>query len=124
MKDLYIKPTPKSPEIDFKTNGFIKISGVSALENSYQFYREPIKWITEYVLNPASRTIVNIDLDFFNTSSQVNIFEILTMLAELKKSGFDVVFNWFYSEDDLLELGEDIANLLNIQFNFIKKEKK
>jgi len=121
MKNLYIKGTPKSPEIDFRVNGFLRISGVSSLENAYQFYREPISWISEYILNPAEKTILDVDLEFFNTSSQVNIFEILTLLAELKKSGYDVIFNWYYVDEDLLDLGEDIANLLNIKFNYIKK---
>ena len=122
MQDFYITGTLKSPEIDFKTSGKLRISGVSVLEDSYDFYRRPIQWVEEYVLQPADKTVVDLDLKFFNTSSQVNIFEILMRLADLQRSGYKVEFNWYYTEEDMRELGEDIANLLGIKFNFIKKE--
>ncbi len=121
MKDLFIKGSVKHPEISFSVDGHLKISGVSVLEDSYEFYRKPITWVDEYLLQPAEKTIVDIDLSFFNTSSQVNLFEILMKLAELQRSGYDVTFNWFYAEEDLLDLGQDISNLLGINFNFVRK---
>ncbi len=122
MEDLYIKKTAKSPEIDFKTNGQLRISGVSILEDSTKFYQKPIKWIDEYILEPADVTKIDIDLDFFNTSSQVNIFEILLKLANMKHSGYKVEFYWHWEDEDFREVGEDISNLIGVDFTFIKKD--
>ncbi len=122
MEPLFIKGTNKTPEIDFKPDGVLWLRGVSRLEDAYQFFREPVKWVSEYVLEPAEKTEMNIDLEFFNTSSQVNIFEMLIYLSELKKSGYDVQFNWYYDDEDLKDLGEDMSGILGVSFNFIKKK--
>ncbi len=121
MEDLFIKKTAKSPEISFSKNGHLSIKGVSILEDSSEFYRKPLQWMEQYVLEPASKTVIDIDLDFFNTSSQVNLFDILLKLATLQQTGAEVTFNWYYEDEDLKEIGQDIANLLGVDFNFIKK---
>ncbi len=121
MNDLFIKKTAKSPEISFSITGQLSIKGVSILEDSTEFYRKPLQWIEQYVLEPADKTTIDVDLDFFNTSSQVNLFDILLKLATLRQSGFNVTFNWYYEDEDLKEIGQDIANLLGVDFNFIKK---
>ncbi len=122
MEDLYIKKTAKSPEIDFKISGHLKISGISILEDSTKFYQKPIKWVDEYVLEPADITVIDVDLEFFNTSSQVNIFEILLKLANLKLSGYNVDFNWYWYDEDFKDVGADISNLIGVDFNFIKNK--
>ena len=122
MEDLYIKKTAKSPEIDFKVNGQLRISGVSILEDSSKFYQKPIRWIDEYILEPAEVTRIDVDLEFFNTSSQVNIFEILLKLADMRHSGYTVEFYWYWYDEDFRDVGEDISNLLGVDFNFFKKD--
>ena len=46
------------------------------------------------------------------------IIEILQDLVILKK---EIIFNWYYDEEDVKEAGLDLANLLNIDMNFFKK---
>ncbi len=120
MEDLFIPGTKKSPEIDFKTNGTLTIKGISILENAHDFYQKPVSWLREYILNPAPKTIVNFALDFFNTSSQVHIYEMISLLSDLKGLGYDVQINWYYADDDFRELGEDLSQFIGVPFNYFK----
>ncbi len=120
MEDLYIKGTKKSPEIDFRTSGILQIKGVSILENAHDFYQKPVNWLREYILKPAEKTVVNFALEFFNTSSQVHIYEMISILSDLRNLGRDVEINWYYADDDFEELGQDLSQFIGIPFNYYK----
>ncbi len=120
MDDLFIPGTKKSPEIDFKTSGTLTIKGVSILENAHDFYKKPVNWLRQYILNPAKKTVVNFALDFFNTSSQVHIYEMITLLSDLMGLGYEVEVNWYYSDDDFMELGQDLSQFIGVPFNYYK----
>ncbi len=120
MEDLFIKGTNRSPTIDFKVSGELTLKGVSILENAHDFYKKPVEWMREYILNPAKKTVVNFMLDFFNTSSQVHIYEMISLISDLKGLGYPVEVNWFYSDEDFRELGEDLSQFIGINFNFFQ----
>jgi len=120
MDDLFIKRTNKSPEIYFKTSGELRIEGISVLENTYEFYKKPISWLKNYILGPAAKTRLDVILEFFSTSSQVYIYEIISLLSDLKNMGFEVEINWFYSDEDFKELGQDLSQFIGIPFSFYK----
>lgn len=122
MEDLIIRQTNKSPEIKFLADGRLSITGVSILENAHEFYKKPIAWLKEYILVPAQETVLDINLDFFNTSSQVHLFEIISLMSDLQKMGYKVVINWYYSDEEFRDLGKDISDLIGIDFNFISVE--
>ena len=122
MKNLFIQATNKSPEIDFRTEGVLNIKGISILENAHDFYQKPVEWLRDYILNPAPKTIVNFALDFFNTSSQVHIFEIISLLSDLKGLGYEVQINWYYSDEDFKDLGQDLSQFIGLPFSYYKIE--
>jgi hypothetical protein len=121
MKDISIHGTTKSPEVNFSIKGELNISGRSFLENTKEFYEPLIMWLTEYIKSPAPKTSVNFEFEYFNTSSQLWIFRIVEILLDLVKLNKNVEFNWYYSEEEIKEVGIDLANLLGIKMNFIKK---
>jgi hypothetical protein len=61
---------------------------------------------------------VNIQLEYFNTSSSKCILDVFKKLEAIYKSGNEVVINWFYEEDDedMLEAGEDYQSIIKIPF--------
>ncbi len=121
MENIEIKSTPKSPEVLFNLNGKLVLKGISILDSAHDFYTPLIEWSKKYLKEPAEKTEIIIDLEFFNTSSQLKIFELLSLFAELTKKGKEVEIIWYYEEDDIKEIGEDMANLLGMDFQFIKK---
>lgn len=122
MDDLQIKETQKTPRIIFRKSGEFKISGNSFLENAEEFYEPIIQWLENYILSPAEKTIINFEFNYYNTTSQLWIYRILENLADLKKIGKKIEINWFYEEEEIQEAGMDLANLLNLEVNFIYKE--
>ena len=119
MENLYIQPTKKTPEIKFETTGHLLIRGRSYLENTKEFYDTVVNWLTEYVKNPADKTIFDIDIEYFNTSSQLWLYRMVEVLSDLVRINAKIDINWFYEEEEVEEVGEDLANLLGLKINFI-----
>lgn len=121
MKKLKIHNTTKTPLINFdKETGTIELRGRSLIENTAQFYERPLEWINEYVKEPAKSTTVDIALDYYNTSSQLWIFQIFIALVDLYKLGKDITFNWYYQDEDMYEAGADFSKLLDFPINMVE----
>ncbi|MFZ6051240.1 DUF1987 domain-containing protein [Halocola ammonii] len=122
MEDIKIKGTPKTPTVNFiKGEGKLEIKGRSIPENSIEFYKPLIDWIEHYSSSPADKTHVNIQLEYFNTSSSKCILDVFKKLEAVDG---DVIVNWYYEEDDedMLEAGEDYEAIINIPFKMIEVE--
>jgi hypothetical protein len=102
--------------------GLVEIKGRSIPENSIEFYKPVVDWLEEYASVPASKTIVNVQLEYFNTSSSKCILDVFKKLEVLKKNQNDVVINWYYEEDDedMLEAGEDYESIIKVPFKMIQ----
>jgi hypothetical protein len=122
MDDIKIKGTPKTPTVNFiKEEGKLEIKGRSIPENSIEFYKPLIDWIEHYSASPSDKTKINIQLEYFNTSSSKCILDVFKKLEAV--SG-DLIVNWYYEEDDedMLEAGEDYEAIINIPFKMIEVE--
>jgi hypothetical protein len=124
MEDLIIEGTKKTPEIHFSTDGRIKISGRSIPEDASKFFDSLYVWIYEYCAHPADKTIVDIQLEYFNSGSSKSVLHILRELIEVKNKGYQVILNWYYEDgdDDILERGQYYSSILETHFNFILVE--
>ncbi len=127
MEKLSLQGSPKTPTVEMNAeSGVIEIKGRSIPENSIDFYRPVVEWLDKYAENPASETVVNIQLEYFNTSSSKCILDVFKKLETVyKKNGEKgVVINWYYEEDDedMLEAGEDYQSILKIPFKMIELE--
>ncbi|HKL09379.1 MAG TPA: DUF1987 domain-containing protein [Bacteroidales bacterium] len=123
MESISIEGTPKTPTVDFNADtGIIEIKGRSIPENSIEFYRPLVEWLDDYSNNPQKLTTVNIQLEYFNTSSSKCILDVFKKLETIKKARNDVVINWYYEEDDedMLEAGEDYESIIRIPFKMIE----
>ncbi len=124
MENLLIESTKKTPEVSFNTDGKIRISGRSIPEDASRFYEDLYEWIYYYCQNPAETTIVDVNLEYFNSGSSKALLHILRALADVTKNDHKLTINWYYEEgdDDILEKGEYYESILEIQFNFIETE--
>jgi hypothetical protein len=123
MESISIEGTPKTPAVSFNAEtGVIEIKGRSIPENSIEFYRPLVEWLEEYSKNPQKLTTVNIQLEYFNTSSSKCILDVFKKLESIKKARNDVIINWYYEEDDedMLEAGEDYESIIRIPFKMIE----
>jgi hypothetical protein len=123
MESLLIEGSAKTPTIKFDPNtGVIEIKGRSIPENSIEFYKPMVEWLEKYAKSPKSQTKVNIQLEYFNTSSSKCILDVFKKLEEIYKSNNQVVINWYYEEDDedMLEAGEDYESIIRVPFKMIE----
>lgn len=122
MEDIKIEGTPKTPTVNFITNeGLLEIKGRSIPENSIEFYKPLIDWIESYAKEPKDSTNINIQLEYFNTSSSKCILDLFKKLEAINNN---ITINWYYEEDDedMLEAGEDYEAIINIPFKMIEVE--
>jgi hypothetical protein len=127
MEELNIEGTPKTPEIRFDfSSGEILIKGRSIPENSIEFYKPLVDSLENYAESPKENTVVNIQLEYFNTSSSKCILDVFKKLEKINTNSNKVVINWYYEEDDedMLEAGEDYEAIINIPFKMIEVEEE
>ena len=122
MEKYSIDGTPKTPTISFDLgSGVLEIKGRSIPENSIEFYKPLVDALDKYAGSPKSATNVNIQLEYFNTSSSKCILDVFKKLENINKNGSAVVINWHYEEDDedMLEAGEDYQAIINVPFKMV-----
>ena len=108
METIIREGTPKTPYVRLDgDNGLVEIKGRSIPENSVEFYKPMIDWLEKYGASPGAQTSVNIQLEYFNTSSSKCILDVFKRLELIHKKGNQVEINWYYEEDD-----EDMIGLL------------
>ncbi len=121
MEILRIEPTNLTPFVLLDESGKLELSGRSIPENSLEFYQPVYEWLDEYLTNPPEKTVFEVKLDYFNTSSSKCILDILKKIDKLEAKGLDVLVKWYYSEndEDMKEAGEDYGDLLEAPFDLI-----
>jgi hypothetical protein len=122
MESLFIESTKKTPEVNFNANGSLKVKGRSIPEDPSKFYDVLLLWVAEYVNHPQSITVVNVELEYFNSGTSKALLNILRILCELKNKGNEVNINWYYEtgDDDIYERGEYYSSILDTKFKFIE----
>ena len=125
MTNFELKETATTPSVLLDAvSGIIKIEGRSIPENVIDFYQPIINWIDNYAKEPNNKTIVNFQLEYFNTSSSKRLFDIMKKVESIAMlSGKSVVINWHYEEDDedIYFAGNDYKALITkIDFNLIE----
>lgn len=122
MDQYFLEPTRNTPEICFSPDGKIRIRGRSIHENVDEFYKPSLKWVEQYLLDPADITYIDIQLEYFNSASAKYIIQLLQRFQRVTLKDKKFFINWFYDEgdEDILERGEYFASVLDIDFNFIE----
>ena len=124
MQNIYIQAIGESPEIifDLEKNIF-SIKGKSVVSDAESFYAPIIEWLSK--VSDELRDDMNFvfDLEYFNIASSKRILFILYKLNDLRKRGKDIRVIWHFSmeDDEMKEVGEDYAVMVNIPFEFIGK---
>ncbi len=125
MEIIKIKGTDDTPNVLLdKDSNIFEISGRSLPEDVNLFYNPILEWIDKYSEDPNDKTEVCFKLEYFNTASSKIILDILLKFESLSESGNDVIIKWFYQEDeeDMLEAGEEYADIVDLEFEYIEYE--
>jgi hypothetical protein len=132
MEALRREQTDTTPAVELNpAHNVFEILGSSRPEDVREFYYPIMDWLAkfqEYVAgegatlfsaeNPLTFTA---KLHYFNSSSAKFIFDIFEELQNIHALNIPVKVYWYFDEDDedMLDVGEEISQMVDIDFQFI-----
>lgn len=126
MQTLFIKATETTPQVSFNgQTGEFFIGGKSITEEADSFFQPVIDWIANNrFYTPITLTI---DLEFFNISSSKRILYMLYKFNDMAEQlETPVSVKWLYQkgDEDMMEVGQDYAYMVNIPFELCEIERQ
>jgi hypothetical protein len=121
MEPLILPGTDDTPEINFDAKkGILRISGKSLPEDVIGFYSPVFSWLERYVSDPHDKTTLEVKVVYFNSASQRALNELLSIISRVNLKGKEAEVIWHYHEDDdeILEAGQEYADITNLPFVF------
>ena len=122
MENIFIEATSRTPLINFNSDeGLLEIKGRAIPENALGFFQPLIyDWLDKYIETSPEETVININLEYFNTSSSLWISKFFKKLFSLSLMGKKMVINWHYMDEDSFEEGKDYEEISKLPFNMIE----
>jgi hypothetical protein len=120
MEPLYLPGTKSTPEISFDpATGVLAMSGESYPENSYEFYKPVISWLSRFIVSHAGPIAFNVHLSYLNTGSTKCMMDLLDLLEESFLTGKDIQVNWLCDRenDRALENAEEFREEISLPFH-------
>ncbi len=122
QEELKILPTRDTPEVSFDAvEGSLFLKGRCYPSDANKFFEPIVAWVRAYTARPiASQTIVEIDLEYFNTTSGkllLNIFEALKVLTQKKHN---VSLKWYEWEGNEKEDDYSFLDEFEGQYPFVE----
>ena len=84
MTDLFITASANSPFVHFRKTGEMEMSGKIILDQNAEFWSQLFSWIDDYKNVLSSKTTVNLQIDYLNTSSLKELNKFLILITSLK----------------------------------------
>lgn len=108
-----------------KEEKIFKIFGKSCPIDAINFYTPILEWFDEYIKDPLENTVLDIQLNYFNTATAKALLKILKKIEQLHEAGYSAKVRWFYPQydEDMEETGRDFNQIINVDFIYIPLEK-
>src|SRR6478609_4157769 len=123
METIAIAGTEDTPAINFNyQEGVFLISGRSLPEDVSQFYQPVLDWLAEFGTSPKDGAKFEFKLEYFNTASSKILLDIFQTLEEISGdsgSKFSIVWHYQNGDTDMLEAGEEYAELVDVPVEFV-----
>jgi hypothetical protein len=118
---MRIEATDHTPSVSYdEAQHILDISGKCIPENAVEFFA-PISAFVAREGGRAGQFTIRVKLDYFNTSSSKQLYDVFHQLEILKREGAKVKVIWRFERDDedLQESGQDYETLVDVPFVFI-----
>ncbi len=123
LEPLIIQETKDTPRVHFDpVKGHFEISRLSLPEDAIEFYRPVLDWLKRYMEDPNPETVFDFNIEYFNTASSKQLIQILLLLEALNKKS-KVKVRWHYKDidEDMKEIGEEYASIINVDFELVEE---
>jgi hypothetical protein len=121
MNDLIIPANHelKTPAVDFRTSGNLKISGESFSSNPVLFFEPVRKWMEDLKNIKPGEIVLTMALEYFNTSSSKMFYGLFKLLETFQNDGLAVKVVWFHEKGDseMQQTGVDYSSMVKIPFD-------
>ena len=125
MTDLFITASANSPFVHFRKTGEMEMSGKIILDQNAEFWSQLFSWIDDYKNVLSSKTTVNLQIDYLNTSSLKELYKFLILITSLKSEDSELNIFWHYNESDIYmkEIGFELSKQsgFNFQMKIVKE---
>lgn len=126
MENLCIAKTKYTPEINFNYSDYLlTIKGESYPENTSKFYGPVMSSLLDFLDSLGDQEVtLNIELDYFNSSSSKVLMDLFDTLDERVAIGKKIIVNWLYEpdSDSAMEYGEEFKeDVQHLTFNLMEK---
>ncbi len=120
MENIFVKGTKRTPEINFKLNGFLSINGISIPEDATEFYRTTFEWLDKYEKLDPENIHLKINFVYINTTSTSMILRILKKVFAVCSNKENLKISWTYEKDDtdMYDQGKVLEKLVGHTFQF------
>jgi len=121
-RPLNIEETIDSPKIllDAENSTFL-IDGPSYPEDAYDVYDNVLDWVKQkdYPLN--GELICHFKFKVLSSASRKMVYEILLELEKIHLANGGILIHWHFEkfDEDMLEVGEDFSEIVNIPFKLL-----
>ena len=124
MENLIREPTDKTLRIRFDAKeGILEMEGLSYPENTREFFDPMNHWAKQYIFEIGKPLVLNLKLQYLNSTSAKYLVDFLTILENFYEKGGEVLVNWYYEDgDDMEEMGEELAEDINLPFHLLVYE--
>ena len=122
MKRIKLTETEESPLVILdKNEGIFEFGGISIVDNGKEFYDEILHWVRSYSKDPNPETIVNFKMEYCNTASSKQLYEIMISFLHVEALGCKLTINWYYDsyDDDMEDLGNSFRKAAYEDLNVI-----
>ena len=125
MTDLFITASANSPFVHFRKTGEMEMSGKLILDQNAEFWSQLFSWIDDYKNVLSSKTTVNLQIDYLNTSSLKELNKFLILITSLNSEDSELNIFWHYNESDIYmkEIGFELSKQsgFNFQMKIVKE---
>jgi len=122
VDNLTIIGSDVSPSVEFNPQtGRLSIYGRSLMEDAVAFYQPLIEWVENYITAPQPDTVLQINLEYFNSASArmlAKIFMILENAYEKDITNAKVIWRYAQNDDIMLEKGKEFKTIVFLPFEF------
>lgn len=127
MKDLFIDHgvDKRTPMVDFKVSGELRMEGRSIPENPVGFYEPIMKWINDLPKLHLKNIVFNVKLEYFNTSSSKILMQMVRLLEKyMDESSVKIIWHYNSVDQDMFDSGKDYQSITRIPFEFVEYHEK
>jgi len=100
------------------TTGIIEMSGISYPQDAADFFNPVFDWLETYINEVAGQVLLNLYIDYLNTSSTKCLFDFIDGLEDYYKLGNTVQVNWYHEpyDEDMKETGLEFQEDIGLPF--------